>query len=188
MPKTFLTTDEGLISALKKGDNEALKYVYKTYWPMISRFVRCNSGRMEDAEELYQEGIITLYEKLRTTDFILTCSVKTYIYSICRNKWLYLLKGRKVIMDIEEYDAINLEPADEMHELPENKEIVEAISSMGDPCHTLLIGFYYQQLSLDILADKLKYASASVAKQQKFRCVERLKKIFGVKEYRYANE
>lgn len=185
---TFSATDEGLISALKHGDNDALKYVYKTYWPMVSRFVRCNSGSMEDAEELYQESIIALYEKLRTEDFRLTCSIKTYIYAICRNKWLYQLRGRKTIIDIEAYDAVSIEPHDETHELPEDKEIVEAIGSMGDPCHTLLIGFYYQQLSLDTLADKLKYASASVARQQKFRCVERLKKLFLHRQYRYANE
>jgi DNA-directed RNA polymerase specialized sigma24 family protein len=121
-------------------------------------------------------------------EFTLTCSVKTYIYSVCRNKWLYKLKGRKMIVDIEEYDEISTDETEEIPALPEDKEIAEAISSMGDPCHTLLIGFYYQQLSLDILAEKLKYASASVAKQQKFRCVERLKKVFLQKEYRYTHE
>src|SRR5687768_11545756 len=87
-------SDEALLSSLKRGDSEALKFVYKTYWPMISRFVRFNSGNEQDAEELYQEGIIALYEKAREHDLRLSCSIKTYLYSVCRNKWLYQLRGR----------------------------------------------------------------------------------------------
>jgi RNA polymerase sigma factor (sigma-70 family) len=188
MTKFSFTTDEMLITALKLGDNDALEFVYKSYWPMISKFVRCNSGSMEDAEELYQEGIIALYEKLRNQEFCLTCSIKTYVYSICRNKWLHLLRGRKIVVDIEEYDEISAESAEDIAALPEDHEIAKAIASMGDPCHSLLIGYYYHQLPLEILAEKLKYASPNVAKQQKFRCVERLKKIFMKNEHRYANE
>jgi RNA polymerase sigma factor (sigma-70 family) len=188
MSKQSFTTDEMLINALRLGDNDALEFVYKSYWPMISKFVRCNSGSMEDAEELHQEGIIALYEKLRSGEFVLTCSIKTYVYSICRNKWLRLLKGRKSIVDIEEYDELRCESTEDTCELPEDNEIREAITALGDPCHTLLIGYYYHQLPLEILADKLNYTSANVAKQQKFRCMERLKKIFLQNEHRYANK
>jgi len=189
MSKLFLSSDDALVAALRKGDNQALKFVYKTYWPMISRFVRENSGSEEDAEELYQEGIIALYEKFKSPDFILSCSIKTYIYSICRNKWLNVLKGRRVIVDLEEYLEVSDLPEENLATvLPEDVEMIEVISSMGDPCHSLLVGFYYHQLSLDNLAEKLQYASANVAKQQKFRCIERLKKIFGHKEFKFAND
>lgn len=182
------TSDEILVEALKKGDNNALKFIYRTYWPMISKFVRSNSGSLEDAEELYQEGIIALYENVRNADFMLRCSVKTYIYSICRNKWLFLLKGRKkTIVDMEAFDRLDVEPEGNECELPEDKEIKDRIISMGEPCHSLLIGFYYHQLPMDLLAVQLNYNSANVAKQQKFRCVERLKKIFSQKELKYAH-
>jgi RNA polymerase sigma factor (sigma-70 family) len=187
MTKQTFTTDEVLLTALREGDNNALEFVYKSYWPMISRFVRSNSGNQEDAEEVYQESIIALYEKLRDREVILTCSIKTYVYSICRNKWLQFLKGRKIIVDIEEYNDISPESSEEVKELPEDKEIKEAISAMGDPCRSLLIGYYYHQLSLEVLADQLKYTSANVAKQQKFRCMERLKKLFLQNDQRYAH-
>ena len=188
MSKLFPPSEEDLVSALRKGDNQALKFVYKTYWPMISRFVRENSGGEEDAEELYQEGIIALYEKFKSPDFILSCSIKTYIYSICRNKWLNVLKGRRVIVDLEEYLEAGDLPEEDLAVLPEDVEMMRVISSMGDPCHSLLVGFYYHQLSLDNLAEKLQYASANVAKQQKFRCIERLKKLFMHKEFKMTND
>jgi RNA polymerase sigma factor (sigma-70 family) len=188
MAKPAFTTNEVLNAALRQGDNNALEFVYKSYWPMISRFVRSNSGNLQDAEEVYQESIILLYEKLRKGEVTLTCSIKTYIYSICRNKWLQVLKGRKTIVDIDVYNDINPDHSEEVQELPEDKEIIEAISAMGNPCRSLLIGYYYHQLSLENLADKLKYTSANVAKQQKFRCMERLKKLFLQSDQKYAHE
>lgn len=185
----MFATDEDLVTALKRGDNDALELVYKTYWPMILRFVRCNSGSDDDGEELYQEGIIALYERLQHRDFRLTCSVKTYIYSICRNKWLHQLRGRKSVLDIEEYNEIAIESAeDEIRDFPDDDELMEVVEAMTDPCHSLLIGYYYQHLSLEVLADKLQYASANVAKQQKFRCIDKLKRFFMQKKYKYANE
>jgi hypothetical protein len=53
------------------------------------------------------------------------------------------------------------------------------MAQLKEPCHTLLIGFYYQRMSLEQLAKELHYASANVAKQMKFRCLERLRKKLG---------
>jgi RNA polymerase sigma factor (sigma-70 family) len=168
--------EEELVPALQRGDNNALKYIYKAYWPMVLRFVTLNNGNAEDAEELYQEGIISLYEKVTCIDFKLTCSVKTFLYSICRNKWLNTLRGRKVMVDIEDFVEVLLEAPED--EKPEDEEVMDIIRAMGNPCHSLLVGYYYQKLDLQALAVKLQYASANVAKQQKFRCMERLKTMF----------
>lgn len=183
-------SEEALLTALKKNDNEALKYIYKSYWPMISQFIIRNSGTRDDAEELYQEGIIALYEKVKANDFVLKCSLKTFIYSICRNKWLYKLRSRKPLLDIEQHIEVLREDADqdENAEFPNDTEIRQAISSLGDPCHSLLIGFYYHKLSLEELRQQLNYASMGVAKQQKFRCIERLKKMFMSVNYKYPND
>lgn len=176
-------SDDLLIQALSNGDNDALEYVYKTYWPMVLHFVQVNSGVKDDARELYQESIIALYEKSKDKQFKLTCSLKTYIYSICRNKWMNQLRNKRVVDDIEEYtDTLSDDTDDQPELIISDVEMAEAISGMGDPCKSLLLGFYYEKISLDLLALKLKYASANVAKQQKFRCIERLKKRFLVNQ------
>lgn len=172
------SSEEKLLAALRNGKDDALKHVYVQYWPMIARFVQLNSGRKDDAEELFQEAIIAFYEKLRDEQFVLTCSVKTYIYSICRNKWLTQLRERNKIQDVGEYIHTLPEPTEDEHEFPEDARIQEAIRQLGEPCHSLLVGFYYQKRSMEQLAAQMSYASANVAKQQKFRCLEQLKKVF----------
>lgn len=146
---------------------------------MIANFVRLNKGSQQEAEDLYQEGIITLYEQIKKGNFAMSSSIKTYLYAICRNKWMSKLKSRIPVTDV--YESLEQIPVEEAHTgspLPNELEIKGAIEKLGEPCRTLLVGYYFHKLSLEQLAGKLNYASANVAKQQKFRCIERLKKQF----------
>jgi RNA polymerase sigma factor (sigma-70 family) len=177
--KIAYQSDEILIAGLQEGDRQALEYIYSVYWPMIARFVRLNNGSPQEAEDLYQEGVITLYEQVRKGDFYMSSSLKTYLYAICRNKWLGKLRKKVPVIDIE--DHLQMTPAEE--DTPDIPDVDEAalkqeIERLGEPCRTIIIGYYYHKLRLEQLAGKLNYASANVAKQQKFRCVERLKKKF----------
>lgn len=172
-------SDEVLLSGLQQGNRQSLEFIYSTYWPMIANFVRLNNGNAQEAEDLYQDGIITLYEQVRKGNFHMTSSIKTYLYAICRNKWLGKLKRKVPITDIEEQlQQIPSEEAETDAPDIDDADIKQALEGMGEPCRSIIVGYYYHKLSLEQLAATLNYASANVAKQQKFRCVERLKKKF----------
>ncbi|RDC65536.1 RNA polymerase sigma factor [Adhaeribacter pallidiroseus] len=172
-------SDEVLLLGLREGKRQALEFIYSAYWPMIANFVRSHHGSPEEAEDLYQEGIITLYEQVRNGKFSMASSIKTYLYAICRNKWLSKLKTKVSVTDLEEHlFQIPTEEADVAAPYVDEAAIKLAIEDLGEPCRTIMVGYYFQKLSLDDLAENLNYSNANVAKQQKFRCVERLKKKF----------
>ncbi len=171
-------SDEELLPELKNGNDQAIGYVYKTFWPMVSRMVMLNNGSISEAKDLYQESMLDFLEKVSDHKFVLTCKLKTYIYSICRRKWLYQLRSRKKWIDIETYTELEDLPEDRIEEhaeLPGDDQIKAAITALGEPCRSLLLGFYYEKLSMEQLAAKMNYRSENVAKQQKFRCKDRLK-------------
>lgn len=171
-------SDDRILMALKDRDENAIKYIYQTYWPMILQMVKTNNGSASEAKDLYQDSIMDFLEKVWQENFILTCKIRTFIYSICRNKWLYQLRGRKKFMDMEEYIEFEEPAADTPEEapgLPDDTQIQTAINNLGEPCRSLLIGYYYEHMSMEQLAQKLNYKSENVAKQQKFRCKDRLK-------------
>jgi RNA polymerase sigma factor (sigma-70 family) len=172
-------SEQELILALGEGKKQALEYIYSTYWPMIANFVRTNQGSQHEAEDLYQEGIITLYEQVRSGAFQGNSSLKTYLYAICRNKWLNKLKSKIHITDIPEFVS-DMPDEESQHTtlLPDDADIKKAIDELGEPCRSILTGFYFHKYSLEQLAEQMGYASDNVAKQQKFRCIERLKKRF----------
>lgn len=172
------TSDQELISAVRGGDEKALKLIYSRHWPMVLRFVKLNNGDDDEAEEVFQEGMITFYEKIREKDFMLSCSLKTYLYSVCRFKWMNQLRKRKDIVDIESYSGDFPDHEEDQEEPASPEAIKQKVLTLGEPCLSLLIGFYYDELSLEQLASSMSYANANVAKQQKFRCLERLKKMF----------
>ncbi len=180
---TYSYTEDELLTALRNHDEQATRYVYQTNWPMILKMVTLNSGTVEDAKDIYQESMMDFLEKAWDSTFVLTCKISTFLYSICRRKWLLHLRDKPRFTDIEEYilleeDTIN-PIQDETETLPDDTQIQKAIDSLGEPCRSLLIGFYFKKLSMEELAETLQYKSLQVAKQQKFRCKNRLKSIFG---------
>ena len=40
----------------------------------------------EDIEEIYHDGILVLHDKLLDSSFQLTCSIQTYLNTICKNQ------------------------------------------------------------------------------------------------------
>lgn len=172
-------SDDELLLALQNQDEQAIKYIYHSYWPMVLQLVKVNSGDEEEAKDLFQESILDFLEKVWSGNLVLTCKIRTFIYSICRNKWLYHLRGKQKFVDVGDYIEVEEsieEKVESQSEVPDDEQIQKAITSLGEPCRSLLIGFFYEGLSLEQLAVKFQYKNANVVKQQKFRCKDRLKK------------
>ena len=73
---------------------------------MILDFTRKNSGSEEDARDLFQEGLVVIFEKVSSGDLKLSSAFRTYFYAVCRNKWLMVLRrkrtGPQMVVDTEQ--------------------------------------------------------------------------------------
>jgi len=174
-------SNEELTEDLRKGDAKAYEKLYRKSLPSIIRFVYLNHGHPEDAQDLLQEAAIVLFRKLLQPDFVLTCVPSTYIYSVSRKKWLYLLKKRKPaiskIIDVEEYIEVPDYLPDEIEMLLEEK-FRKAIDQLDEHCQVILRKFYYLNLSLEEIAQSINYTSANAVKVKKFRCIQKLRDVF----------
>jgi len=54
----------------------------------------------------------------------------------------------------------------------------KAMSGLGEPCKSLLESYYLQKKSMVEIAADFGYTNADNAKNQKYKCLMRLKKIF----------
>ena len=54
----------------------------------------------------------------------------------------------------------------------------KAISNLGEPCKSLLEAYYLQKQNMQVIAANFGYTNADNAKNQKYKCLMRLKKIF----------
>ena len=169
--------DQNIILALKNGDTSVFKEVYKIY-PMIRKMVISNSGREEDAKDVFQNALITLYENVKKDDFELSSKLSTYIFSICKNNWLKTLtrhETKKVSYNPEIDYRTEDEEIDE--QLLSSDDLSRALSDLGEPCMGILIDFYFHKLNMEEIAEKYEHNSAKTSRQQKYKCLNRLKKI-----------
>lgn len=174
--------DELIVSALRNENNSVvLKELYKTHYPMVVNLVCSNSGTEQEAKDVYQECLIAFYDRVRQPGFTLTCKIKTYLYAVCRRLWLKRLSEKKRFPDIAPGEVFP-QIEEEMAEIEEAEKkflfIGKSLDNLGEPCRSIIEDFYVRDLSMDDIRDKHGYTSAENAKNQKYKCLQRLKKIF----------
>ncbi|MEP7263688.1 MAG: sigma-70 family RNA polymerase sigma factor [Bacteroidota bacterium] len=172
--------EEDQVELLRRKDEQTLKKIYKQNYPVITNMVVNNGGSLAEAKDVYQEAVIILYEKLQDETFELNCRIKTFLYSVSRNIWLKELKAKTrfagSITDNEEYLELNWEEVNQVED--QYQAMNNAMQSLGEPCSTILQDFYINKSSMEIITEKFGYTNTDNAKNQKYKCLKRLKKLF----------
>ena len=171
-----------LLRGLVENDSKAIEAIYKENFNMVQAFILNNNGTYDDARDIFQEAMITLYEKAKSESFVLTCQIKTYVYSVCRRLWLKRLQqmGRYVAAGENLEETVPVEEDLELHE-KRNAEFAimeRAMGSLGEPCKGLLNAYYIEKKGMTEIALQFGYTNADNAKNQKYKCLMRLKKLF----------
>ena len=175
------SSERSLLQGLARNDKKAIETIYKENYNLVQALVINNSGTAEDAKDIFQEAMIVLYEKVQSGTFELNCQIKTFVYSVSRRLWLKRLmqQNRFQLSDGHE-ESVSVDEDMEEHE-KRNTEFVmmeKAMNGLGEPCKSLLEAFYLQKKSMQDIAGSFGYTNSENAKNQKYKCLMRLKKIF----------
>jgi RNA polymerase sigma factor (sigma-70 family) len=181
--------EQVLLEGLAKNDRLAIETLYRQHYKMVQSLIINNQGTIDDARDIFQEAMIVLYEKARSGSFELHCQIKTYVYSVSRRLWLKRLQQlQKFVPDVNGLDDVV--PVEEEVEAAEKRNadyhlMEKAMLHLGEPCKSLLEAFYVQKKNMTEIAGNFGYTNADNAKNQKYKCLMRLKKIFFAQ---YKNE
>jgi RNA polymerase sigma factor (sigma-70 family) len=181
--------EKALLLGLARNDKKAVETIYKENYNMVQSLVLNNNGSTDDAKDIFQEAMIVLYEKARSGTFELNCQIKTYVYSVCRRLWLKKLQQANRYMEIGDMETIVAVEDDIEDHAKKNTEFEmmdKAIGSLGEPCKSLLEAYYLQKKNMQEIAFSFGYTNAENAKNQKYKCLMRLKKIFFI-HYKNGN-
>lgn len=184
------TADIDFIKGLSHNVDIPLEKIYKLHFPMVLQFILQNSGSDQDAKDIYQESIIVLYDKIQKGSFELNSKLKTFIYSVARRLWLKRLNSKHhqttLIRDFEENIPVDDQTIRILEQEEQFKILQLSLDKLGQPCKALLEDFYLEGLTMEDLSEKFGYTNSENAKNQKYKCLIRLKKIFFL-EYSRAN-
>ena len=174
--------EQVLLAGLARNDRLAVETIYRENYKMVQALVLNNNGNADDAKDIFQEAMIVLYEKVRSGTFELNCQIKTYVYAVCRRLWLKRLQQlNRYSPSVEGLEAaVPVEEEIEDHEKRnvEFEMMDKAISGLGEPCKSLIEAYYLQSQTMQEIAANFGYTNADNAKNQKYKCLMRLKKIF----------
>jgi len=164
--------DSEIIERIKRGDEQALDFLYKKNYRMMVKMIIKNNGSEEEAKDIYQEALIVVWQKILTEDFVLTSKISTFLYSICQNLWRKELE-RKSKHTNEETNEGEIFDIDKKERI----EIInQCINDLGDTCKKILTYYYFDKLSMNDIAEKMGFANSDTAKTKKYKCKKELDK------------
>ena len=176
--------DQKYIDALLTNNTSLLSEIYQKYFPKIKWMVIKNNGTPEDASDIFQEALITIFQRVKAQQFVLTCPLDYFIYLICRRKWLHELKKKKAgnvtFIDDEGYNRIGEDSFKlaEEHSLWQARQdlFTRILNELGETCRKVL-RLSWNTESMEEVASILK-SSYGYARKRKSECKAKLVKLY----------
>ncbi|HRO42534.1 MAG TPA: sigma-70 family RNA polymerase sigma factor [Flavipsychrobacter sp.] len=182
-----LYTEQQLLAGLAKGERMATDVVYRQHIKIVGPWILQNGGSESDVGDVFQEAMVVLYEKAQQEDFRLSCKIGTYLFAVCKYIWYKKLQGAQKQPGFLPDNAGNDEGRDWAYEDDVNaykereahyQNLDIALDHLGEPCRSLLKAFYHNDKSMQEIAAEFGYTNPDNAKTQKYKCLNRLRKIF----------
>ncbi|MCC3153395.1 sigma-70 family RNA polymerase sigma factor [Hymenobacter sp. BT770] len=154
----------------------ALTQLYRRAFPLVRRHVQRHSGSAQDAQDVFHDALLLLYEQAVGGTLELRASASTYLVGISRNLWHHELRRRAR----HPLAPLEAETAQLVADAPDATAetaagVLDYVERLGEKCKSILLSFYYFGQPLEQIAAAHQYRSVRSATVQKFKCLERLR-------------
>lgn len=189
-------TSEKILKGIFENDNTVIQYVYDKYFNTIKSFVLRYGGAEEDAWDIFQDGIVVIYEQVKNENLIVKNSFLTYFYTVCKYQWLKIIRERdsKYFESIEgslEADRLNLNDENlKLDEAIEKEKRIKLyqrnVAKLSKECQALL-KLVAKGYKTDEITTKLAYKSTGFTYKKRRLCKERLIKLINTDTEQLTN-
>jgi len=98
-------TAQELLKGISENNSVIVQYIYDRYFHSIRKFIEKFGGGKDDALDVFQEGIIVIYEQVIGDKFKPIKNFRTYFFSICKFKWFNMIRDGK----FDEFTKVEME-------------------------------------------------------------------------------
>ena len=144
-----MRTPEELYRAFQKGDREAFAEIVATYRESVTHFLYRYVSNLDDAEDLAEDTFVAVLEHPHRFRF--SCSLRSYLFAIARNKALHHLRKHRNVVPLE-YEEQLASPTVSPEERLIFKEQLEQVLGLPEK---------YRMALLLTAVDGLSYAEAA---------------------------
>lgn len=182
--RTESYTDAEIIENLSRNRDVdlSLKFLYRSHYEFLGRYVVNNNGNWDDAQDIFQEVMVAFINLVKGGKFRGESSIKTFLYSLNKNIWLNELKkrGRMQIREMKYEKASDktehgINAALEAREA--NAGLMKVMDELGETCKKILLLYYYENQSMKEILTSLNYENEQVVRNKKYKCLKRLEEL-----------
>ncbi len=169
-----------IIEEIRAHKENSFRVIYDQYYGMVLTHVLKKSGDQADAQDLFQDVMIVLVEKLERDDFVLSAKLKTYVMAIAKNLWLKKLRGSPYRESFDFKHEKNLYEEMQLFIEKENSyahQLKQLFNKMTAHCKKLLNGIYYKMKSILDIQKEYGYSTKHNAQNQKHKCIQQLRDL-----------
>lgn len=178
---------------LRNGKQERAFSKLYTLFPKVEKYILQNSGSKEEALDIFQEGLIILYQKSKDSSDLIADG---FLIKSCKFLWHNELRKKKVRGSGGSFEFFrkngtsttknskvdNLIQDDSELELlieKENKlnQVEEIVKQISKKCREIFELFYFKSMSMTEIAKRIGYKSVQSAKVQKYKCMEQARNL-----------
>ncbi|MEM9829569.1 MAG: sigma-70 family RNA polymerase sigma factor [Bacteroidota bacterium] len=170
-----------IITRIREGDERVISQTYRRYREEFIRWMKKKyASSDEEGRDYYQEAFCRFLIQVQSGKLThITSTIKTYLFGIGRN--VFGEQQRKNTRFDREIDEEKIADHYELKLQKEEKEIeyqlIESnLEKLDKKTQDLILMFYYQNRSMEYIAEKLNYKNAASAKNQKYKCIIKLRK------------
>ena len=186
-------SNEWYLEGLRHHRSEVLTDIFREFFPGIRTHICKNNGTETEAWDVFMDAIEVVYRKVRKDELVLTSAFHTFLFSICKNRWLNVLRQKKhdsgVTVEDPEVLKIMAGVSEAIEETDRFKLMREKFTQLPDSCRQLLDLVWHSNKSMDEIARELGFSSKYIRKRKhncKSHLTELIKQDKRFQELRYA--
>lgn len=182
--RTESFTDAEIIENLvqNRDVDMSLKFLYRSHYEVLGRYVVNNNGNWDDAQDIFQEVLVAFINLIKAGKFRGEASIKTFLYSLNKNIWLNELKkrGRSQVREMKYEKAADktehgINTALEAREA--NAGLMKVMDELGETCKKILLLYYYENQTMKEILTSLNYENEQVVRNKKYKCLKKLEEL-----------
>jgi len=137
--------DQRFLVGLVNNDAAVINEIYKKCAGKVKSFIVFNNGTANDAEDIFQEALVDVYNQAKYKDLQLSCPFEPFLLLVCKRKWLNELKKRSVSPVTKGEDDLlhigedTFEQAERLEEEQEQTTLfLKAFEQLGERCKEII--------------------------------------------------
>lgn len=178
-------TTQELLNGIQNNNSIVIQYIYDRYFQGIKKFIEKFGGSKDDALDVFQDGIVVIYEQLISGDIKQVNNFRGYFFSICKFKWFNTIRDGKFsefttveienILPVFEYNQVSESWSDILEKERRVKVYFNNFMKLDNICQNM-IRYVAHGWAIEDIADKMNL-SVPYTYRKRQACLNKLTQL-----------